>query len=330
MDSLKRAKNPPLKSISLNSPAKLNLYLKVFNKRKDGFHNIETVLEKINLCDQLILKNNKAGRIKILSNHSACPCDKTNLCYKAAEILKKTQKVPFGVDITIRKNIPVGSGLGGGSSNAAFTLLGLNRLWGLNLSRAKLLSYAKRLGSDVAFFVYPESFALGSGRGELIRPLKGIRPLWHILIVPNIRLSTAEAYKRIEILRRQASRRKSSFRGVKPATKSLHTKMLTKTSSNVNILIHALRRNKLSLLSKRLFNDFGESLFRTYPGLFKIQNRLKGLGVKGFSFSGKGPSVFGLPESRKEALNLRRKLAKQYRVYVVRTFSEMQEDHLWR
>lgn len=312
MDSLKRLKkNPSLKSVSLKSPAKLNLYLKVLNKRRDGFHNIETVFEKIDLCDQLILKNNPAGRILISSNHPDCPTDKTNLAYKAAEMLKKDYAVPFGVDITIKKQIPVASGLGGGASNAAFTLLGLNRLWGLNLSQSRLLKYARRLGSDVAFFIYPQGFAKAKGRGEKIRPVKGIKPIWHILVVPKLKLSTAEAYKRIEILRR----------GRLSCQKSTDTKILTKAGSNVNILIRALRKGDPALLSECLFNDFSIPLFRAYPGLLKIKDRLETLVGNRVSFSGKGPSIFGVLKSRKEALAMRRRLVeRKHPVFVVRTF----------
>lgn len=316
---MKRSKFPTFKSISLKSPAKLNLYLKVLNKRRDGFHNIETVFEKIDLCDQLILKNNRAGRIKILSPRRACPVDKTNLCYKAAQLLKKELTLPFGVDIAIKKHIPVAAGLGGGSSNAAYTLIGLNRLWDLSLSQTQLLRFAQKLGSDVAFFIYKKGFALGQGRGEKIKPLKGIKPLWHILAVPNIRLSTAEAYKRIEILRRINRKRKEGGFG----KKSGNTKMLTKIADDVNMLIRALRRHKLSLLSKCLFNDFEDSLIRTYPGLLKIKNRLRDLGGWGVSFSGKGPAIFSLMKSRKEALRLKRRLAKAgYRVFAVKTFCQ--------
>jgi len=313
MDSLKRLKiNPPLKSISLKSPAKLNLYLKVLNRRKDGYHNIETVFEKIDLCDQLILKSRRAGRIDISSNHPDCPTDKTNLAYKAAAMLKKDFSVTCGVDITIAKRIPIASGLGGGASNAAFTLLGLNRLWGLNLSRKQLLSYARKLGSDVAFFIYPQGFARAKGRGEKIYPLKGIKPIWHILIVPHLKLSTAEAYKLIEILRRA----RLSFQ------KTANTKILTKAGSNVNIFIRALRKEDPSLLSECLFNDFSIPLFRSYPGLFKIKDRLETLAGNKASFSGKGPSIFCMLKSRREALKIRKRLTKEkHQIFIVRTFS---------
>ncbi|MDP3143129.1 MAG: 4-(cytidine 5'-diphospho)-2-C-methyl-D-erythritol kinase [Candidatus Omnitrophota bacterium] len=312
MHSPKSLKNNPFpQSFSLRSPAKLNLYLKVLNKRKDGFHNIETVFEKIDLCDQLILKNNRAGRIHISSNHPHCPANKTNLAYKAASMLKSDLVVSSGVDIAIKKMIPVASGLGGGASNAAFTLLGLNRLWGLHLSQKQLLNYAQKIGSDVAFFINPQGFARGEGRGEKITPLNKIKPIWHVLVVPNIKLSTAEAYKRIEALRKARS-------GFKKRT---DTKILTKGSSNVNILIRALRKGDYFLLSECLFNDFSSPLFRTYPGLLKIKDRLEALVGKRCSFSGKGPSIFGLVKSRKEALAVKKRFTESgCQVFVVRTF----------
>lgn len=320
-------KTPFPNRISLKSPAKLNLYLRILNKRKDGYHNIETVFEKIDLCDRLELRINRKGNINIFSSHPGCPSDKTNLCYKAARILKSKFKVPFGVDITIKKRIPTLSGLGGGSSNAAYTLWGLNKLWGLSLSQKRLIRYAKRLGSDVAFFLGQESFALGRGRGERLRYLRGIPPLWHVLVVPDIRLSTAKAYKLIEILRSKNLGRNSRFKqNLRHLSNSQHgsnTKMLTKTSYNVNILIRALRRKDLSLLSEGLYNDFGKYLIRVHPTLFKIQNQLGELGIRGIGFSGKGPSIFGFARSKKEALSLKRKLAKYYRgVFAVKTFCE--------
>jgi 4-diphosphocytidyl-2-C-methyl-D-erythritol kinase len=268
--------NASSQRITLKSPAKLNLYLKILNKRKDGYHNIKTVFEKIDLCDELELRNRPDGDINVLSSHPDCPGGPTNLCHRAARLLKEAFKVPFGVDIIIKKRIPVFSGLGGGSSNAAYTLSGLNKLWKLGLSRKELLKYANRLGSDVAFFLGEGSFALGLGKGERLQYFGG-SALWHILVVPDIKLSTAEAYKLIEIRRRRDCR--------------ADTKMLTNAGYNVNILIRALRRHDLSLLSKCLFNDFGESLMGVHPGLFKVKNRLEKLGVPGVGLSGKGPSM---------------------------------------
>jgi 4-diphosphocytidyl-2-C-methyl-D-erythritol kinase len=142
-----------VKALKCNSYAKLNLYLEVLNKRKDGFHNIRTIFERISLCDKIFLKSRPDGKIRITSPSKEIPKDKTNLAFKSAKILKSALNIKEGVEIKIIKNIPVSAGLGGGSSNAAATLLGLNKLWGLNLSKKRLVSFAKEIGSDVPFFI---------------------------------------------------------------------------------------------------------------------------------------------------------------------------------
>ena len=141
-----------MRRIRLSSPAKLNLFLKVLNKRPDGFHNISTVFERIDLSDEILLKLNPSGGIRIDCVHPQVPGGPKNLVYQAAKLLRDDFRVKEGVDIYIKKNIPVAAGLGGGSGNAATVLKGLNELWELRLSRPQLLSYARRLGSDVAFF----------------------------------------------------------------------------------------------------------------------------------------------------------------------------------
>lgn len=295
-----------LKRLSLKSPAKLNLYLKILNKRKDGFHNLQTVFEKIALCDRLTLKENLSGRINIFSSSLDCPSDRTNLAYRAAALLKKAAGVKSGVDITIEKNIPVESGLGGGSSNAAVVLKGLNRLWGLGLSRKELLGLAEKLGSDVSFFIYDDSFALGEGRGERIVPLKGVKPFWHIIIVPKVKISTVEAYRRFDQGRAKAP----------------DTKILTKAGCDVNILIRALREHDLVLTSKCLFNDFSRDLLYRHPGIPETKHALEELTGREASVTGKGPVIFSLVYSAKEAGYLKIKLARSRdeKVLVVKTF----------
>ena len=152
--------------LKVSSSAKLNLYLEVLDKRPDGYHNLRTVFERISLSDTITLKEIGTPEIKIISDSKEIPCDRRNLAYKAAEILKEDLGIEKGLEIRIKKIIPVGAGLGGGSSNAASVLLGLNRLWRLGLSRRRLLGYAARLGSDVSFFIYDCPYALGTSRGK--------------------------------------------------------------------------------------------------------------------------------------------------------------------
>ncbi|MDP2939622.1 MAG: 4-(cytidine 5'-diphospho)-2-C-methyl-D-erythritol kinase [Candidatus Omnitrophota bacterium] len=286
-----------MSSITLKSPAKINLYLRVLNKRKDGFHNIETIFERINLFDTIKLKKNALNEIRFFCEHPDVPKNNSNLCFKAANLLKKEFSIDKGVDITLIKRIPVAAGLGGGSSNAAFVLMGLNNLWHLRLSKKILLRLAKELGSDVAFFVSQKSFAVGRGRGERIFCLSGIKPLWHILVVPYQRLSTPRVYHKLNL-------------------------KLTKNKVNVNILIHALKKNSASLLSKLVMNDLEEAASKCLPGLLSIKEKLKGLGVRSPAISGSGSAIFSLVNSRKEAQllikRLKNKLAADF--FAVKTY----------
>jgi 4-diphosphocytidyl-2-C-methyl-D-erythritol kinase len=284
----------------LLSPAKLNLYLEVLNVRKDNYHNIRTVFERIDLSDKIILKPRPDRLIRIICSDSDVPKDKTNLCYRSAKLLQEKFNIKTGLDIGIIKRIPVGSGLGGGSSNAAGVLLGLNKIWELNLSREKLVGYAKQIGADVAFFLYNSPFAIGEGRGDKIKVLRlqRVRRFWHILVVPKITVSTALVYKKW-------------VRG------------LTRPKYDVNILILALKRNGFSSVEGLLFNSLEAVTIRLYPEVKRIKERLADLGLKTMLMSGSGPAMFGIVSSRKEAVSLTRKLKKEeksWRIFVTRTF----------
>ncbi|MFH0858237.1 MAG: 4-(cytidine 5'-diphospho)-2-C-methyl-D-erythritol kinase [Candidatus Omnitrophota bacterium] len=164
--------------LTLNSYAKLNLYLSVLGMRRDGYHNILTIFERISLADKIVLKNRADNKINLICEKKGLPLDHCeNLAYKSAKLLQQSFKLNKGVDIEIIKNIPIGSGMAGGSSNAAYTLIGLNKLWNLKLKQTQLTSLAAKIGSDVPFFIYDSSFAIGKGRGERIKPLKSLKRL---------------------------------------------------------------------------------------------------------------------------------------------------------
>ena len=291
-----------MRSISLLSPAKVNLFLKVLNKRPDGFHNITTVFERIDLCDEIRFKLNTSGAIRIHCDHPHVPCGPRNLVYRAARMLREDFRVKNGVDIYLKKNIPVAAGLGGGSSNAATTLQGLNRLWKLDLTRSQLLPYARRLGSDVPFFMYDCRWALGTGRGDSIEKLVISTRLWHVLVVPCIKLYSGEVYQG---LGRREGRRK----------------MLTKIGDNATIFLRRLRQAYVSPIGEGLVNDLEEVVLRLSPGLGKLQQRLKSLNAQGVMVSGSGPCVFAITETRRQANEIRAVLARRFsRTFVARTF----------
>ncbi|MCX5681815.1 MAG: 4-(cytidine 5'-diphospho)-2-C-methyl-D-erythritol kinase [Candidatus Omnitrophica bacterium] len=284
-----------MKRIHLCSPAKLNLSLKVLGKRPDGYHNLSTLFEKINLCDDIDLTCTKTGKIRIACNHPAVPKGERNLAYQAAQMLKEDFGIANGVDIKIVKRIPVAGGLAGGSSNAATTLLGLNKIWQLDLTKEKLLSYAKRIGSDVPLFIYDYIFCHGTERGDRIKEVKIDRKFWHILVTPRLKVYSKEVFKALKI-------------------------RLTKKADNANILTCALRENDVQTVSQYLSNDLGAAIVRVHPQLFKIKNNIKSISGLDVCFSGSGPSMFAMAPTFLKAKEVAHRLAQRYKdVIVVRT-----------
>jgi len=297
----------------INSYAKVNLYLAVVNKRRDNYHNIKTLFERISLSDKITLSSRRDNLIKISCSDPRVPKGRSNLCFKSAELLRRNFGVKKGVDIRIAKRIPVAAGLGGGSSNAASVLFGLNKLWKLNLSRGKLVNLAKKIGADVPFFIYQTPFALGLERGDKIRPIRRIEKtrLWHILVVPDFKVSTPLIYAKWDELNRRKSCCKSCGSG------------LTTPEFDVNILTSVLGKKSPSLAGEILYNGLEDSAAGIYPEINRIKEKLVSLGAKTILMSGSGPAVFGVVSSRKEALILRRKIKRasgSWQVYAIKTF----------
>jgi 4-diphosphocytidyl-2-C-methyl-D-erythritol kinase len=281
----------------VHSYAKLNLYLKVLGRRKDNYHDLKTIFERISLSDKITLKKIPGKEIKVSSNLRSLPQDSSNLAYKAARALQQAYNVPAGAVIRITKRIPVGSGMGGGSSNAAATLLGLNKLWGINAGRDKLAGLAKKIGSDVPFFIYETPFALGEGRGERIKPIKALEKckFRHIIVVPRINVSTPFIYRQWD--RRFLGKNASSVR-------------LTMDRNNVKLLTSALKKNDLGLAGKNLFNSLEEAAIPLYAAIGRVKEKLTRLGAPAVLMSGSGPTVFCLIASRKEGQRIRKQLGK--------------------
>ncbi len=296
----------------LNSYAKLNLYLEVKNRRKDNFHNIKTLFERISLADKIVLKSRPDKKIKIICDDPSVPKGSSNLCYRAAELLKEKFKINKGLDIQIIKRIPVGAGLGGGSSNAASVILGLNKLWRLGLRVKALAGLAGKIGSDVPFFVYDTSFAAACGRGEKIKPLNNLSKvkLWHILVVPRLNVSTPFIYRKWDECKEEG-------------------KGLTTPGYNVNILILALfglvaftGSKKRVLENNFLYNSLESVTANLYSQIKRVREELEEVGLKSILMSGSGPAVFGIIPSRKEAVFLSERLKREHRswrIFVTRT-----------
>lgn len=307
-------------NLIIHSYAKLNLFLAVLGKREDGYHRIKTIFERINLADKLVLKPLKDDCIRIVSSRKDLPKDSSNLAYRSAQLLKKTFNIDKGVQIDIEKNIPIGAGLGGGSSNAAAALLGLNSLWKLNLSKPKLASFARKIGSDVPFFVYEVNFAQGLQRGDIIRPLTSMKNIkfWHVVAVPPIHVSTPFVYGKWD---RKMSLKSRVFRGPKVA-KDKKSSELTKTVFGGRILSSRLKKNAFYPGCLNLFNDLEEITMNLYPQVQRIKELMTFCGVKSVLMSGSGPAVFGIVSSRKEAMAAAEKMKKEdslWRIFVTST-----------
>lgn len=296
-----------MEKLALNSYAKLNLYLRVLNKRGDGYHNIETLFERIDLCDKIIITVRPDKKIRIISGSPYIPKDSSNLAFKSAKLLQNSFNVNKGADIKIIKRIPVGSGMGGGSSNAAAVLTALNKLWELNLNRRQLAVYGGKLGADVPFFIYDTSFAIGRHRGDKIRSLSNLNnlKLTHILVVPRIKVGTPEIYAKWDELK--ASKNK--------------IETLTIPQFNAKLLTSAISGNTLSLINKSLFNSLEQVTSELYPEIRHIKEELVRLGLRTVLMSGSGPTVFGFVHSGKEVQSLYRQLKKNrfWRVFVTHT-----------
>ena len=175
----------------LPAPGKLNLFLHILGRRPDGYHELQTVFRLIDRCDRVGLRVRRDG---VIARAEPLPgiAPEADLCVRAARLLKQASGTPLGADLALEKNLPIGGGLGGGSSDAATVLLALNRRWELNLARAELLALAVRLGADVPLFVRGEN-ALGEGIGERLTAL-ALEPAWYLVLVPQVQVSTKEIF----------------------------------------------------------------------------------------------------------------------------------------
>lgn len=246
---------------------KVNIGLNIINKREDGFHNLETLFYPVkSICDVLeIVKANDFGMFEYGIEYDGSAED--NICVKAYNLLKRDYDIP-NVEIHLYKKIPVGAGLGGGSADGAFTLIGLNRLFNLNLSQEILASYASQLGSDCPFFIYNRPM-FGRGRGEILEPLReDFLSNYRIeLVCPDIFISTAEAY-----------------RGV--VTRDEQCNNSAKLEELLSCPIEEWRGT--------VVNDFEKHLFIKYPKLAEIKQDLYERGAIYASMSGSGSAIFGI------------------------------------
>jgi 4-diphosphocytidyl-2-C-methyl-D-erythritol kinase len=249
------------------APAKVNLGLAVHRRRPDGYHDISTLFLKISLADEVRLTA-QPREIVVRCEHPDVPNDARNLVYRAAGVLQPLAPGQ-GVDLALQKTIPVAAGLGGGSSDAAATLLGLNTLWGLGLSLAELAPYAARLGADVPLFLLPAVAAMGYGRGDELEPVGCPRTFYLVLVKPPLAVSTAWVYQQLRF-------------------------ELTAPPKDTTILRQCLESGDIEGLGAACFNDLEAVVLRHFPVVQDVKRALTQPGVCGVCMSGSGPTVYAL------------------------------------
>jgi len=282
--------------VRLKAPAKINLTLKVLAKLKDGYHRIDSVMVPITLYDVIEIRKTRkqAERIAVRCGQPEVPEGKENLVYRAAALMLGQRAAAESIAIRIRKSIPVGAGLGGGSSDAAATLLGLNRLFRFGLSAPKLAALGAKIGSDVPFFIYQKPARIG-GRGEKVKRLARLPTLWLVVLYPGFPVATGWAY-----------------RNVRPK--------LTKLVTNTSIIASLKTRESLGRI---LTNDLEAVTFPRYSELAVLKQKLLAEGALAALMSGSGSSVFGVFKSRVAARGAFRRLQKEEKTqaYLVHSLS---------
>ena len=262
---------------TLPSFAKINWTLEVLGKRADGYHELRTLLQTVSLADELTFEPIERG-IEIRCDHPDVPCDETNLVHRAATLFGDFTSAGKGVRVTINKRLPVAAGLGGGSSNAAVTLLALQKLWDVKLAPRDLFSLGAKLGADVPFF-FIGGTCLGVGRGDEIYPLAGIRAEYLLLVNAGIPVSTRQAYANLPELTNQKAVAKMPL--------SLEAAYATIAASSEPIPGEQIQ----------LHNELEIPVLARHPLLLEIKERLRQSGARGVLMSGSGSTVFAIFDS---------------------------------
>lgn len=280
-------------SVAVCTPGKLNLFLNVIGKRADGYHELETLMVSIGLYDTLRLVDDPDGELQLHCFRVACPTavrgsvreplpvDRDNLVVRAAELLRESAGIRRGVRIELCKRIPLAAGLAGGSSDAAATLVALNRLWNLRLNRAELHALAARLGSDVAFFLCPSGAAVCRGRGEIIEPITLAAPLHFVIVRPATGLSTALVFRHCQPGRHR---------------------------DGAERLVESLARGRLSAAARCFHNALQEPAEGLNGDVVRLRQEFSKQPFLGHLMSGSGTSYFGLCATRDQARQLAARL----------------------
>ena len=276
------------------APCKINLFLEVKNRRPDGYHNIESIMQAVSLYDELEFKAAKKG-VSLRCNIPGLPTDDRNLVIKAATLLKKELKVDLGARITLKKRIPMGAGLGGGSSDAAATLKGLLKLWKKKISSKKLTKIAASIGADVPFFLKGGT-AVARGIGERIIPIKNVKKSYFVIVYPGFGVATKWAYEKLRF----------------PLTNK-------RKINKIKALLGSFKNS--GEWDMYLYNRLEDVVFPRYPEIPAIKKKIHSLGHQSL-MSGSGSSIVGVVPSLKAGERLKQALLSPKRsVWIVESLA---------
>ncbi len=253
--------------ITLKAYGKINLVLYVGEKREDGYHELSSVMQSVDLYDLVTVKKNDSGEIILLSNSDQIPFDDTNIAVKTAKLMKEEFKLSSGYDIYIEKNIPIGGGMAGGSTNAAAVISAINKIEKIGLSLDEMCALGKKIGADVPFCIHQKT-ALAEGIGEKLKDVTPLSDCYILLVNPNINISTGKIFRMMDEEKRE--------------------------KKDCGNMIAALEVGDFEKISKYLDNDMQKYTARICEPIGEIVNKIKEIGASGAIMSGSGSTCFGL------------------------------------
>ena len=252
-----------MKTLRLEAPAKVNYRLDVLRKRPDGYHDLRMIMQRIDLCDAVDITVTDTPGIRVTCGRAGVPDGSGNIAWRAADLLLKEAGRSAGIEVAITKRIPVAAGLGGGSSDGAAVLMGVNELFGLGFSDERLMEVGVRLGADVPFFIFKKT-AIAEGIGERLSALDRVPEAWLAIVNPNVHVSTAWVYQNLEL-----------------------------TSENEHSTLPRFYES-IADICAILSNDLESVTIRRFPVIAEIKERLVAAGARAALMSGSGPTVFGV------------------------------------
>lgn len=264
-----------MNQVSEKAYAKINLSLDVLRRRPDGYHEVKMIMQTVGICDILTIAKSEKKDISLRVGNAPLPCDRSNLIYKAAEMVIQQFQLQQGVEITLEKKIPIAAGMAGGSSDAAAMFRGMNRLFGLGMSLQDMQKLGVKIGADIPYCIMGGT-ALSEGIGEVLSPLPAPPEAYLVIAKPDIDVSTKFVYE------------------------NLHADTLT-MHPDVDGMVQALKAGDLGGITDRMGNVLETVTENAYPVISDIKELMKRRGAENALMSGSGPTVFGIFKEKAEA-----------------------------